>query len=134
VKFFFDNCVSKYLAQIIVVLEGSSSSHVIKTLGERFAPNTPDSEWLTVLSSEKEWIVITADERLRRGGGIEKAVWKSSNVVTFFLAKNWVNHDKFDQAWRFLRWWPYIVKQSALARPGSAFEVSENFNGKFKSL
>ena len=131
-KFFFDNCVSKYLVDIIVLLE-HHGTHELCPLTKRFDPATPDAEWLAKLSEEKGWILISADVRIRRSGA-EKMVWKRSSLVSFFLSKNWVNHDRFEQAWRFVRWWPRIVEQVTLAAPGSAFEVSENCTGKFKTL
>jgi hypothetical protein len=131
-KFFFDNCVSKHLAEIISILEGKTG-HELCHLTQRFDAATPDTIWLNELSAEKGWIIISADDRLRRGS-VEKVAWKRASVVSFFLSKNWVNHTKYEQAWRFVKWWPRIVEQASLAMPGAAFEVSENVTGKFKQL
>ena len=46
-----------------------------------------------------------------------------SKLLAFFLAKGWTNQSLWDQAWRFVKWWPSIVEQSRRIRPPAGFIV-----------
>ncbi len=53
-------------------------------------------------------------------------------MTTFFLAKGWMNHGYWDQAWRLVRWWPRIVEAAQLVDAGAAFELPLQFGAKSK--
>jgi len=131
-KFFFDNNLSPYYARAIATL-ASPEGHLVRHLKESFDPATPDIEWIKKLAEETGWVIISGDLRISRNA-LEREAWKQARLTTFFLAKAWSHHAFWDQAWRLIRWWPYITKQAGLVDPGAAFEVSANFSGKFKQL
>ena len=65
-RFFFDRNMSVYLARMIGVLE---RNHVIRHHDDdpRFAFNTPDTEWISILGKDEErWIVLSGDGRILR--------------------------------------------------------------------
>ena len=131
-KFFFDNNLSPYHAKAIAILS-STEGHDVLHLRDKFDQAVPDIVWLEGLAAEGGWIIISGDFRISRNP-LERRAWKEAQLLTFFLAKAW-RHQKFwDQAWRLVRWWPFIVQQATLVRPGAAFEISVNPTGRFKQL
>jgi len=123
VRFFFDNCLSPYLAEAIAALEKAEDKPAeVVHLQAKFEADTDDVDWLPVLAAEKNWIVVTGDLDIRRRVH-ERQVWRDSNLVTFFMAAGWTDMKKWDQAWKFMKRWPGIREQALRARPGQAWRV-----------
>jgi hypothetical protein len=131
-KFFFDNQLSPHLAQSIHALAKVDGDEVVHKR-DRFAPDTPDVEWIQRLSAEGSWVVVSGDLNILRTRA-EKPVWKAARLIGFFLKKGWMNITPWDQAWHLIRWWPLITAQAKLAEPGSTYLVHLKFNGKLESL
>jgi PIN like domain len=119
VKFFFDNTMPRKVVEALKILD---SSHKIVHLTEGFPADTPDANWISALSDEGDWVIISGDVRITRNPG-ERAAWLESKLLAFFLAKGWTNQSLWDQAWRFVKWWPSIVEQSSRIKPPAGFIV-----------
>jgi PIN domain-containing protein len=115
VRFFFDNCVSPHIVEALVCLE---PRHELVHLRARFAPSTPDPEWIRQLGQEVDWIIISGDPRISRGQA-EKAAWVESGLTAFFCGEAWQNRRLVLQASELLRWWDHIVLRSKNAEKGS---------------
>jgi hypothetical protein len=119
VKFFFDNTMSRKVVGALKILD---SSQEIVHLTEQFPADTPDAEWITALSEEGDWVIVSGDVRITRNPG-ERAAWLESKLLAFFLAKGWTNQTLWDQAWRFVKCWPRIVEQASRIKPPAGFIV-----------
>lgn len=84
-KVLLDNNISPLVARAIDVLVRPEGDGVV-ALRDRFAPETPDVTWIKALG--REWIVISGDVRITRRAA-ERAAWRSSGLVGFFLAPGW---------------------------------------------
>lgn len=131
-KFLFDNQLSPHLAESIHALAHIDGNDVVH-LRSKFAPNTPDVEWLRVLGEEGGWIIVCGDLNIIRTRA-ERVVWRSVGLVGFFLKKGWMNLTPWDQAWRLVKWWPTLVAQARIAAPGSTYGVQVNPTGKLETL
>jgi hypothetical protein len=130
-KFFFDNCLSPYLAQAIRALS-VPERHEVVHLRDRFQANAPDVDWITALGQEGAWVIISGDPRISKNRH-EREVWRQAQLTTFFLAKGWMTIGFWEQAANLVRWWPKIVEQAHLVQAGAVFEVPIRFgSGKFK--
>lgn len=118
-RFFFDNTMPPKVVEALRVLD---SERKVVHLTNLFDANTADEVWMLNLAKEGDWIVISGDLRISRNSAQRKA-WLDSGLVAFFLAKGWTNLPLFDQAWRFLKWWPDIVAQASRIRPPAGFIV-----------
>ena len=121
-NFFFDNTMSGRVVEAIRILD---TDHKIVHLRDRFSADTPDATWISALSEESDWIIVSGDVRITRNPG-ERAAWLESKLLAFFLAKGWTSQSLWDQAWRFVKWWPRIVDQSQRIRPPAGFIVPLN--------
>lgn len=128
-RFFFDNCISPRLAAAI----GALSEYEVKHLRDKFPPNTPDIEWLRVLSEEGDWIIISGDTRIFRTSH-ELAAWRSAGLTGFFWSSQWFKKKIWEHAWRLVRWWPKIEEQAKLVEAGAAFELPLKYNSKFRQI
>jgi hypothetical protein len=62
-KLFFDQCLSKRLAQNLLDVFGEDYPDLqTKHLSEIFANDTSDAVWLPQLAEEENWIVVTSDQ------------------------------------------------------------------------
>lgn len=107
-----------------------ADGHKVCHLTEKFEPNTVDIDWITSLSKEGGWIIVSQDH-LRKSDA-EKEALRRSGLVVFFLAKQWSNHQHWDKAAQLVRWWPAIIKQSEHISGGASFKVPWRFSGKGK--
>ena len=58
-KFFFDNTMPKRLVVALRIL--TEDEHQLVSLPDRFRADTPDAEWISELSGEGGWVVISSD-------------------------------------------------------------------------
>lgn len=120
-RFFFDNCLAPCLAEAIGALATTDGDEVTH-LRKKFAPQTPDSEWLTRLKSEGDWIILSGDLRITKNKH-EKQAWLDSGLTAFFLSKGWLNIPLWDQAAHLVRRWPNLRTLANGVRPGAGFVV-----------
>jgi hypothetical protein len=113
--------MSRRVVEAVKVLDRDRAGDIVHLL-ERFDENTSDLEWISTLASEGGWVVISGDVRITRSPAERKA-WLESGLIAFFLEKGWTNLDLWDLSWRFIKWWPGIVKMAERVRPPAAFGV-----------
>jgi hypothetical protein len=128
-RYFFDNCVSPKLARAIAALETCE----VVPLKDKFQQDVEDEVWIPALASEGNWIVVTADTSITRGR-LQRRVWEQSKLIGFYLAGSFPSLSAWEQSWRLVKWWPHIVRQAALAAPGSTYLLPLEPRGKIKTL
>lgn len=128
-KLLLDNNLPSALAAALSQLSTGQwgDDHQVLHLRDRFPANTPDTEWITTLSQEGDWTVVTHD---RFNKGQEREVLKRADIKVFLLDKSWKNQNFWAKAENLVRWWPAIVEHAERTRGGAAFRVRWRFSGK----
>jgi hypothetical protein len=129
VKLFFDNNLAPKLAHGLNEL--AEPDHQVTHLKDRFPGNTEDSVWMAALANETDLVIVTADVRIRRNRHEVKA-WKEAGHTIFFLKPGWTDLTFWEQATKFTRCFPDLIKEAERAQRGSAFLIS--VNGKIEGL
>ena len=122
-RFFFDNNLSPKLARSLDVLV--RPEHQVVHLKEKFPADTSDVNWMHSLAREPDWVIISGDLQIRRNPHEVKA-WQEAGHTTFFLKKGWIDLPFWDQAWKFAKVFPDLMKTADRARKGSAFYITPN--------
>ena len=86
---------------------------------------------MQALASETDLVIVTADIRISRNPH-EVLAWKQAGNTIFFLKPGWVNLSFWDQAIKFTKCFPDLIKAAERAERGSAFFVT--VNGKIELL
>jgi hypothetical protein len=122
-QFFFDRNFQKPIARLIGQFEPTHRI-VVMDDDERFSPTMSDVDWLKILGSEDlATSVITQDKKILTRT-LERAAFRAAGVKFFYLTgKSWSRWSLHEQAWRFLRVWPEIVKTAQTHR-GKVFEIT----------
>ncbi|MDO9540949.1 MAG: DUF5615 family PIN-like protein [Kiritimatiellia bacterium] len=128
-KFFFDNNLSPKLAHGLRAMV--EPEHEVIHLKDNFAPNTEDAVWMKALAGDKGRVIITADIRIGRNP-YEVRAWKEAGQTVFFLKPGWLKLTFWEQAAKFTKCFPNIIKEAEKARQGDAFIIS--VNGKIEKL
>jgi hypothetical protein len=124
VKFFFDNNLAARIAHGLNQMV--EPEHRVFHLRDKFEqPNTEDAKWMKELAVEADWIIITADVRISRNPHEVKA-WKEAGHTIFFLKPGWTDLTFWDQANKFTKCFPDLIKIAERAPRGSAFFVTVN--------
>jgi hypothetical protein len=123
-----DNNLSPRIARCLQVL--FEPRHQIVALRERFSHDTPDLDWISALSQEGGWAVLTKDLRLRTRPH-ERAALDQSRIVYFFLAGAWKNFDVEETVARLIRLVPKMAAITDLADRGR-FELPINAGSKLR--
>lgn len=131
-KFFLDNCLPLRWAPALSHLAGVSE-YPVTHLRDKFPADAKDIDWIATLAGEGGWTIISGDIRITKLRH-EREAWLRSGLTAFFLAKGWMNLPLWDQTWRIVRWWPDVIKQAGLVRPGAGFVIPLNYNGKFEQV
>jgi hypothetical protein len=82
-------------------------THEIVWLSDKFAQDTPDSEWLRTLVSEGGWSVLTRDLHIRTKPN-ERAALDSARLIIFFLDGAWRKYGVEETTWRLIRLIPMM--------------------------
>jgi hypothetical protein len=129
VKLLLDNNLPPALARALheLTIREWENLHLVTHLRDRFAANTPDTEWIATLAQEGGWVVITHD---RLNKGLEREALKRAGLKVFFLDRSWKDHNFWEKAVQLARWWPRIIEQAAGISGAAAFQVPWNFRGK----
>ena len=130
-KFFFDHNLSPYIARAISCLLEPDGSRAV-ALADKFPRAASDEEWISALSRESEWVVLTSDYDIVRRAAL-RATFKASGLIGFVLRPAWQDFAPMEQAWRLIKQWPTITAQCAIAAPGSTYELGIR-GGKIRTL
>lgn len=74
------------------------------------------------MATEGGWVIVSGDTRITRNP-TEREAWLESGLVAFFLGKGWGNLTFWDQAWKLVQWWPWIIDQAAKVRAPAGFII-----------
>lgn len=96
--------------------------HEIIHLRDRDGPGVRDLVWISDLSSEGRWIVISGDRRIMRNRA-EYSAFRASNLIGFFLSKGLYKAPLVKQAERILALWNTIEMLAGLVQGGAMFEL-----------
>ena len=122
-KFFFDNNLPPKVAKGLN--EFVSPEHQVVHLKEKFGADAEDAHWMKALGDEKGWIIVTADVNIGKNPH-EVQAWKQAGHTIFFLKPGWLKMNFWDQAQKFVKCFPEIIKLADRARQGSSFVISVN--------
>ena len=99
-----------------------AGKHEVVHIRERFGSGVKDIKWITQLSAEGRWIVISGDRRITRNK-TEYSAFRASNLVGFFLSKGLYKAPLIKQMERILALWHVIETQSTIVQGGAMFEL-----------
>ena len=131
-RFFFDNQISYRLAEAIDRLADVDGDQVV-ALRAKFPQDATDLTWIPQLASERDWIIVSGDCKIRDKPA-ERKIFFEAKLTTFFLAKGWINAELWEQASLLIRWWPKLREQATLVEAGTVIEIPFRKTGRFKLL
>lgn len=119
-RIFFDHNMSPALAR--AVRELFRDQHEIAILSEKFARHASDIEWITGLSREGRWLIISEDRRITRNHA-EYSAFRNSKLVGIFLAKSVHKAPVVKKMERILAVWPALEHLAETVEGGAMFEL-----------
>ncbi len=128
-KFFFDNNLAVKIAHGLDQMV--RPEHRVVHLRDEFLPNVEDAVWMKALAKEEDLVIVTADVAINRNPH-EIRAWKEAGHTLFFLKPGWTDLTFWEQANKFTRCFPEIIKQAMRSERSAAFTVK--VNGRIESL
>ena len=119
-KVLLDHNLSPRLARALNELFGDD--HEVVSLRDKFPPETADVEWITALSGEGGWAVISGDRAISRIRA-EYQAFRSSKIIGFFLSRSLQKANVQRQMARLLVLWEGMEELMKSAKGGSMFEL-----------
>ncbi|TCH97904.1 hypothetical protein EJV46_11830 [Roseococcus sp. SYP-B2431] len=119
-RVFFDHNLPPALARAMNEL--FQPEHEARALREKFPANVSDVEWITELSRDGRWVVISGDRRITRNRA-EQAAFRNSRLIGMFLAPALCRAPVAKQAERILALWPSIEILANTVAGGAMFEM-----------
>src|ERR1700681_46946 len=99
--------------------------HQVFHLRDKFAANVEDIVWMKALAAEEDWTIITADVRISRNPH-EVRAWKEAGHTIFFLKPGWTDLTFWEQANKFTRCFPQVIREAQRAERGVTFVITVN--------
>lgn len=115
-----DENLSPALARALQAL--FQGQHEIIHLRAKFGKGVKDVDWITTLSSEGRWVVLSGDRRITRNE-LEYQAFRNSRLVGFFLSKGLYKAKVTKQMERILFLWETIEKQATIVAGGAMFQL-----------
>ncbi|MFC4296643.1 hypothetical protein ACFO0J_01145 [Castellaniella hirudinis] len=131
-KFLFDNNLSPHFALALHELCQGASRYQIIPLGQKFPRNTPDHEWITALSVEGGWSIVSQDGF--RKNDLEREALRKCGLAVFVLSKQWMDHTYWTKAQNLVKWWPAIEDYQARIQGGAAVRIPWRMTGRFEQI
>ena len=128
-KFFFDNNLAVKIAHGLDQMV--RPEHRVVHLRDEFLPNVEDAVWMKALAKEEDLVIVTADVAINRNPH-EIRAWKEAGHTLFFLKPGWMDLTFWEQANKFTRCFPEIIKEAMRSERSAAFTVK--VNGRIESL
>lgn len=119
-KVIFDNNLSPALARALQEL--FKGQHEIVALRDKFHGAPTDVEWITELSRDGSWVVISGDRRITRNKS-EYQAFRNSRLVGFFLSKGLYKSKVTKQMERILALWDAMETIASTVQGGAMFEL-----------
>lgn len=119
-KVIVDENLSPALARALHAL--FAGEHEITDIRSRFGQGVTDLQWISTLSREGRWVVLSGDRRIRRNKA-EFSAFRASRLIGFFLSAGLYKAPLVKQAERILALWSGIETFAERAQPGSMFEL-----------
>ena len=119
-KVVFDNNLSPALARALQEL--FRGQHEIVALRDKFHGAPTDVEWITELSRDGTWVVVSGDRRITRNKA-EYHAFRNSRLVGFFLSKGLYKSKVTKQMERILALWDAIEAIALTVQGGAMFEL-----------
>ena len=119
-KVIFDNNLSPALARALQEL--FRGQHEIVALREKFHRSPTDVEWITELSRDGTWVVVSGDRRITRNKA-EYHAFRNSRLVGFFLSKGLYKSKVTKQMERLLALWDAMEAITLTVQGGAMFEL-----------
>jgi hypothetical protein len=120
VKVFFDHNMSPAMARAFREL--FRNQHEIAYLAEKFKPSTSDIDWITALSQEGQWTVVSGDRRITKNRA-EYHTFRNSNLIGLFLTPGLNKAPVIKQMERILALWPKIELVPQTVQGGAMYEL-----------
>jgi hypothetical protein len=130
-RYFFDNCISPALAKGMLELCRAQNIE-IDHLRNKFRESTADEDWLAELGRERDWIVISGDERITKRNSPQRRAWKDSGLTAFFFLPPFQNMAFWPQALVVVKAWPAIHLQAKSSPRGQGFLIEKT--GKVRRI
>ena len=128
-KFFCDNNLAPKLAHGLNQMV--EPEHHVFHLKDKFPGNTEDVVWMQALANERDLVIVTADVHISRNPH-EVQAWLAAGHTIFFLKPGWTDLGFWEQANKFTKCFPALIKEAERADRGSAFIVK--VSGKVELL
>ncbi|MBV8664169.1 MAG: hypothetical protein JO107_13825 [Hyphomicrobiales bacterium] len=125
----FDENLPPALAKALQAL--FVDDHEIVHMRERFGASVKDVEWISRLSAEGRWVVISGDGRIARNRA-EQAAFRNSRLIGFFFAPALNRSKVTKQMQRLLALWDDIENIAKLVAGGAMYELP--ISGKVRQL
>lgn len=119
-KVFFDHNLSHTLAEALQAI--FRHEHEIVALRDKFSPTATDTEWITALSQEGHWMIISGDLRITRNRA-ERMIFQNSRLTGFFMAPSLKKARVLKQLERLCALWDNIITLASATAPGALYEL-----------
>jgi hypothetical protein len=120
VKVVLDENLAPALARALDAL--FKGEHTVIHLRDKYSRGTTDQQWITDLSQDGQWVVISGDRRITRNRA-EYQAFRNSRLIGFFLSKGLYKARVAKQMERLLALWENVTTLANSVEGGAMFEL-----------
>jgi len=129
VRVVIDENLSPALARALHAL--FAGEHEVAHIRDKFGPKVNDVDWITALSAEGRWIVISGDAKITKRKS-EQAAFRNSRLIGFFMSPALKGARVTRQMQRLLALWEDIEIIAERVAAGAMYELP--ISGKIRQL
>lgn len=125
----FDENLSPALARALNAL--FAGEHEVAHIRDKFGPKVDDADWISALSAEGRWVVVSGDAKIARRKS-EQAAFRNSRLIGFFFAPALSRSKVTKQMQRLLALWDDVEIIADRVAGGAMYELP--ISGKIRQL
>lgn len=129
-KFFFDNNLSPDLARGLALLRRPFDEEIVHLRDRYDDGGTPDTTWLSDLTEEGDWVVISAD-RFKKNSAERQAIL-NPGITVFMFTSSFAKKPRWKKTLIIVNRWAEIVEASKGRGRGRCFRV--RLQGKIERI
>jgi hypothetical protein len=121
-KIRIDQNLSFRVARAIVAALPNRDGYEVSYVGDEHPPRTQDPDWLRKFADEGGTAIISGDFNILRNWP-DLVAYTETGLISFFTPSAFEKLNRFGKVAFIIRWWPAIIEQIKLSKPGDRWRL-----------
>jgi hypothetical protein len=126
-KIRLDQNLSFRVAQSVRAALPDREGYEVTHVSDVHLPRTSDPDWLRQFTEEGGTAIVSGDVRILQNW-VDLVAYTETGLISFFPPRAFESLNRFGKVAFLVRWWPSIIEQIKLSKPGDRWRLPMHWN------